>query len=48
MLADQKVKRRRALLEPICEELQNKLRKKVKLITQKIKEIKNKNFFSEH
>ncbi len=34
-------------LKPICEELQNKLRKKVKLISQKIKEIKNKNFFSD-
>ncbi len=33
-------------LKPICEELQNKLRKKVKLISENIKEIKNKNFFS--
>ena len=32
-------------LKPICEELQNKLRKKVKLISENIKEIKNKNFF---
>ena len=29
-------------LKPICEELQNKLRKKVKLISENIKEIKNK------
>ena len=35
-------------LKPICEELQNKLRKKVKLISQNIKEIKNKNFFSDY
>ena len=34
-------------LKPICEELQNKLRKKVKLISENIKEIKNKNFFSD-
>ena len=33
-------------LKPICEELQNKLRKKVKLIKENIKEIKTKNFFS--
>tara|TARA_B100001057_G_scaffold433021_1_gene461618 strand:+ start:431 stop:1609 length:1179 start_codon:yes stop_codon:yes gene_type:complete len=32
-------------LEPIREELQKKLRKKVKLISENIKEIKNKNFF---
>ena len=34
-------------LKPICEELQNKLGKKVKLISDNIKEIKNKNFFSD-
>ena len=34
-------------LKPICEELQNKLRKKVKLISENIKEIKNKSFFSD-
>ena len=33
-------------LKPICEELQNKLRKKVKLISENIKEIKSKDFFS--
>ena len=35
-------------LKPICEELQNKLRKKVKLIKKNIKEIKTKNFFSNY
>jgi len=35
-------------LKPICEELQNKLRKKVKLISENIKEIKNKNFFNNY
>ncbi len=35
-------------LKPICEELQNKLRKKVKLISENIKEIKSKNFFNEY
>ena len=35
-------------LKPICEELQNKLRKKVKLISENIKEIRNKNFFSDY
>ena len=35
-------------LKPISEELQNKLRKKVKLIKENIKEIKNKNFFSKY
>ena len=35
-------------LKPICEELQNKLRKKVKLISDNVKEIKNKNFFSDY
>ncbi len=35
-------------LKPICEDLQNKLRKKVKLITENIKEIKNKNFFNDY
>ncbi len=35
-------------LKPICEELQNKLKKKVKLIKENIKEIKSKNFFSEY
>ena len=35
-------------LKPICEELQNKLRKKVKLISENIKEIKSKNFFSDY
>ena len=34
-------------LEPICQELQNKLRKKVKLITENIKDIKNKDFFND-
>ena len=34
-------------LKPICEELQNKL-KKIKLITENIKEIKNKNFFDNY
>ena len=33
-------------LKPICEELQKKLKKKVKLISENIKEIKSKNFFS--
>ena len=35
-------------LKPICEELQNKLRKKVKLIKENIKEIKTKNFFNNY
>ena len=35
-------------LKPICEELQNKLRKKVKLIKENIKDIKNKNFFNKY
>ncbi len=35
-------------LEPICKELQNKLGKKVKLITENIKEIKNKNFLNNY
>ena len=35
-------------LKPICEELQNKLRKKIKLIKENIKEIKTKNFFSNY
>ena len=35
-------------LEPICTELQNKLKKKVKLITANIKEIKSKDFFNEY
>ncbi len=35
-------------LKPICEELQNKLRKKIKFITENIKEIKNKNFFNDY
>ena len=34
-------------LEPISQELQNKLRKKVKLITENIKDIKNKDFFDD-
>ena len=34
-------------LEPICQELENKLRKKVKLITENIKNIKNKDFFND-
>ena len=33
-------------LEPICQDLENKLRKKVKLITENIKNIKNKDFFN--
>ena len=32
-------------LKPICEDLENKLNIKVKLITENIKKIKNKNFF---
>ena len=35
-------------LKPICEELQKKLGKKVKLISENIKEIKRKNFFSDY
>ncbi len=35
-------------LKPICEELQKKLKKKVKLISENIKEIKSKNFFSDY
>ena len=35
-------------LEPIRTELQNKLKKKVKLITENIKEIKSKDFFNEY
>ena len=35
-------------LQPICKELQNKLGKKVKLITENIKEIKSKNFFDNY
>ncbi len=35
-------------LKPICEELQNKLKKKVKLISENIKDIKSKNFFSDY
>ncbi len=35
-------------LKPICEELQNKLKKKVKLIKENIKEIKSKSFISEY
>ena len=35
-------------LEPICTELQNKLKKEVKLITENIKEIKSKDFFNEY
>ena len=35
-------------LKPICEELQNKLSKKVKLISENIKDIKSKNFFNEY
>ena len=35
-------------LKPICEELQKKLNKKVKLIGKNIKEIKNKNFFDNY
>ena len=35
-------------LKPICEELQNKLKKKVKLIDKNIKEIKSKNFFNDY
>ena len=35
-------------LGPISTELQNKLKKKVKLITENIKEIKNKNFLNEY
>ena len=33
-------------LKPICEELENKLKKKVKLISENIKEIKDKNYFN--
>ncbi len=35
-------------LKPICEELQNKLKKNVKLISENIKEIKNKNIFNNY
>ena len=35
-------------LEPIRTELQNKLKKKVKLITENIKEIKSKDFLNEY
>ena len=35
-------------LKPICEELQNKLKKKVKLINKNIKEIQNKKFFDNY
>ena len=35
-------------LEPIRKELQNKLGKKVKLISENIKEIKNKKFFDKY
>ncbi len=35
-------------LKPICEELQHKLKKKVKLISKNIREIKSKNFFSDY
>ncbi len=35
-------------LEPICKELQNKLGKKVKLITENIKEIKSKNLLNNY
>ena len=35
-------------LEPICAELEDKLKKKVKLITKNIKEIKNRNFFNDY
>jgi len=35
-------------LKPICEELQNKLKKKVKFIKENIKEIKSKNFLSDY
>ena len=31
-------------LKPICEELQNKLKKKVKLISENVKEIKSKTY----
>ena len=34
-------------LKPICEELQNKLKKKIKLVSENIKEIKSKNFFND-
>ena len=35
-------------LKPICEELQNKLKKKIKLISENIKQIKSKNFFNDY
>ncbi|MDC2971277.1 phosphoglycerate kinase [Candidatus Pelagibacter sp.] len=35
-------------LKPICEELQNKLGKKIRLINENIKDIKNKNFFNNY
>ena len=35
-------------LKPICEELENKLKKKVKLIKENIKDKKTKNFFSNY
>ena len=34
-------------LKPICEDLQRKLKTKIKLISKNIKEIKNKNFFDQ-
>ncbi len=35
-------------LKPICEELQNKLGKKIRFIDENIKEVKNKNFFNNY
>ena len=35
-------------LKPICQELQNKLGKKIRLIDENIKEIKNKNYFNKY
>ncbi|WP_440643777.1 phosphoglycerate kinase [Candidatus Pelagibacter sp. HIMB123] len=35
-------------LKPVCEELQNKLKKKVRFIKENIKEIKSKNFLSDY
>jgi 3-phosphoglycerate kinase len=35
-------------LKPICQELENKLGKKIRLISENIKDIKNKNLFSNY
>ena len=35
-------------LKPVCQELQNKLKKKIRLIDENIKEIKNKSYFNKY